>query len=302
MAVSSHLHSVLGLSYGKVAALFDQLYGLHVVPSTLVRRQASLASKAESVYGEIEILVQQAPVVYPDETGWKVEALLGWLWVFVSKDATLYTIRPSRGQDVILDVLSEDFSGKIGHDGWRSYDVLAKALHQTCLAHLLRRCAEMLDGATGGAVRFPRHVKSLLLDSLQLRDRRDQGLLSAHGLASAIGRLEARKEDLLECSPTYEPNRLLRNHLERVQDQLFPFLKHPDLEATNWPSEQAIRPAVVNRKVCGGNRSWSGARALEILISICRTCVQQGRDAIQFLTEVLRTPTQFPLPSILSGP
>ena len=43
---------------------------------------------------------------------------------------------------------------------------------------------------------------------------------------------------------------------------LFTFLRHPRLvDATNWRAEQAIRPAVVTRKVCGGNRSWQGAAA-----------------------------------------
>ena len=30
------------------------------------------------------------------------------------------------------------------------------------------------------------------------------------------------------------------------------FLYEENLEASNWPAEQAIRPAVVNRKVFGG--------------------------------------------------
>jgi hypothetical protein len=36
----------------------------------------------------------------------------------------------------------------------------------------------------------------------------------------------------------------------------------PALEASNWPAEQALRPAVVNRKVFGGSRTWAGAHAL----------------------------------------
>ena len=42
----------------------------------------------------------------------------------------------------------------------------AIALHQQCLAHLLRRCAELLETAVGGAARFPRAVKEVLQQAL----------------------------------------------------------------------------------------------------------------------------------------
>jgi hypothetical protein len=39
---------------------------------------------------------------------------------------------------------------------------------------------------------------------------------------------------------------------------LFTFLRHPGLDATNWRGEHAMRYAVVNRKVWGGNRTYRG--------------------------------------------
>ena len=121
-------------------------------------------------------------------------------------------------------------------------------------------------------------------------------------MLTAIGKLEARTYELMQWSPSYEPNRLLRDHLERVGDELFTFLRTEGVEATNWPAEQAIRPAVVNRKVCGGNRSESGAEALARLLTIFRTAEQLGRDGIDFLIEVMRTPQGRALPSLLPGP
>ena len=53
-------------------------------------------------------------------------------------------------------------------------------------------------------------------------------------------------------------------------------------------AEQAIRPAVVNRKVWGGNRTLRGARAQSVLTSVLRTCVQQGKDVLTFLSQTLR--------------
>jgi transposase len=51
------------------------------------------------------------------------------------------------------------------------------------------------------------------------------------------------------------------------------------VQATNWRAEQAIRPAVVTRKVWGGNRTWAGAGAWKVLASVLRTASQQGRGS-----------------------
>ena len=80
----------------------------------------------------------------------------------------------------------------------------------------------------------------------------------------------------------------MAKHLAKHRNQLFTFLDHPGIDATNWRAEQAIRPAVVNRKVWGGSRTLNGANAQSILISVWRTCLQQHRDALAFLSQTLR--------------
>ena len=63
--------------------------------------------------------------------------------------------------------------------------------------------------------------------------------------------------------------------------------------AFNWRAEQAIRPAVVTRKVCGGNRSWKGAASQQILASVIRTTTQRQHNPHTVLADLLhaRTPT-----------
>jgi transposase len=68
----------------------------------------------------------------------------------------------------------------------------------------------------------------------------------------------------------------------------FTFLSHPEVEATNWEAEQAIRPAVVNRKVWGGNRTWVGAHTQEVLMSVLGTCKRIGRSGLDFVSQTLR--------------
>jgi transposase len=178
----------------------------------------------------------------------------------------------------------------VERDGWAPYRSFKNATHQSCYAHLLRRCHDILETAQRGAARFPRQVKDLLQNGLELRDRRDAGLLSPHGLAVAIGRLEARRDRLLDWQPSVAENARLVKHLRNERDALFTYLKAPDVQATNWRAEHAVRYMVPLRKVFGGNRTWSGAHTQQILASVRRTSVQQGCDPAELLVWASRSP------------
>jgi transposase len=186
--------------------------------------------------------------------------------------------------------LGEDYGGILLRDGWAPYRQFVHAGHQSCLTHLLRRCHENLETAKRGAARLPHAVRRVLQDALALRDRRDERQLSIHGLAVATGRLGARMDRLLAWRPSDDENRKLLKHLRNERSALFTFLLHPEVEATNWWGEQAIRPAVVTRKVCGGNRTWRGAHTQERLMTVHRTCHQQHVDFHALIVNLLRSP------------
>ena len=82
-----------------------------------------------------------------------------------------------------------------------------------------------------------------------------------------------------------DENRRLANHLDREFPFLFTYLKCPELEATNYRAEQAIRPAAVIRKVWGGNRTATGARTQAILMSVLRTSQQNHVDPLPLLAD-----------------
>ena len=79
-------------------------------------------------------------------------------------------------------------------------------------------------------------------------------------------------------------------HLLTNRDALFLFLDHPEVEATNHLAEKAIRPAVINRKTSGGNRTFNGAHAQAVIMSILRTAKQRAISALDVLADMLRAP------------
>jgi transposase len=95
---------------------------------------------------------------------------------------------------------------------------------------------------------------------------------------------------MLETPRRNAANRRLARHLEHERLWLFTFLHCPGLDATNNAAERAIRGMVIARKVWGGNRTWEGARTQQILVSVLRTCWQQGKDAFTRCVKLLRAP------------
>ena len=125
------------------------------------------------------------------------------LWAFSSPAMTVYAMQPGRGFAPAAAILGEGFDGLLVRDGWSVYRQFGKAVHQTCLAHLLRRCREMVQTAGGRGAQFPRAIQTLLQSGLRLRDRLDQEQSSPHGLAVARGKPHAQRsaDALLECQP-----------------------------------------------------------------------------------------------------
>jgi transposase len=75
------------------------------------------------------------------------------------------------------------------------------------------------------------------------------------------------------------------------------FLRQTGLDATNRRAELAIHFGVILHKVWGGSRTWVGAKAQAVLMSVWRTCWQRGRSAVDFLSQLLRYP-----PAVIAMP
>jgi transposase len=277
-----------GMSHGKISRVFQTLFGIRLSRGGSTHVVLRAAKRCEPVYRNICETIKAAPWTVLDETGWHVGGDKAWLHTLVGENATAYLIDPTRSGKPAGRILGLDYAGIMIHDGWSPYDNFLDAPHQQCLAHLLRRCDELLETATRGAVRFPRRISELLHHALDLRDRHAGGVLSDHGLAVCRGRLQNALLDAIFPPKTNEANETFAQHLWEHKDDLLTFLKFPGLDATNWRGELAIRFGVILRKVWGGNRTWIGARAQSVLMSVWRTCWQRGQNAVNFLSHLLR--------------
>jgi transposase len=282
------LNKTFGLSHIKVSKVFKVLFGIKLTRGASTQIVLRAADRLEPADAEICQEIKASTRLTPDETGWRVAGKPAWLHAWVSERAVCYAIEPRRKADALEDIIGIDWAGTMTHDGFSSYDRFTKAKHQQCLGHVLRRTRELEVKATRGAVHYPRRLIALLTEAIHLRNRHLKGEVSAGELKEARKQYDHRLEELARPArevPAYET---LSEHLWKHLKEWFTFLDDPEVEPTNWEGEQAIRPAVVNRKVWGGNRTWRGAHAQEVLMSTLQTCDRTGRTGLEFVSETLR--------------
>ncbi len=291
IALSATLNKECGVSYERVGRLVETMFGLHVNRSSLNRAVTRLAQIMGPLSEKIGRRVRDAPMLSPDETGWKVGGQRAWLHVAATPEDSYYMITRGRGTREATALIGTNYSGRIVRDGHPSYRVFTKARSQTCLAHLLRRIDGLLQIHNAPrAHTWLRKMKSLLKRSITISHRRDAAEIGPHGLMVAIGKVEAGVDRLLDEAPRGEELQRFVRHMRRERSALFTFLYFDATPPTNFLAEQALRPAVVNRKMSAGNNTPRGAKAQATLMTVLHSARKRSADTISLVVDALRNP------------
>ena len=255
-ALAFYLKHFQHVSYERLQGLFRDVFGLTISQGALMnllrRGGAAFAAKKAGILARL----RQAKAVASDETGVRIEGVNAFHWVFRSSEAVLHEAAMSRGAQVVRDVmddhqpyfwLSDRYSAQQGH-GRR---------HQTCLAHLARDIARVMEvGDEAIALRL-----KLWIDEVFALARRI-GDFAIGTLKRKQRNLDNRIADIVRTTTDCEETGAVLRKIANARHQLFTFIDAPDLiEPTNNACERALRPAVIHRKVTNGFRAKWAAEA-----------------------------------------
>jgi transposase len=281
-----------------------------VLRLTISRGQLAkvVAKVSEALRQPYEELLDQLPLqqrLNVDETGHKNGKALFWTWCFRAQLYTLFRIEPSRSADVLIKVLSAEFTGVLGCDffsAYRRYMRECDIVVQFCLAHLIREVKYLTTLPDPRAAEYGerlRYALRALFGVIHERRRWSQ--------AEFQRRLEAARADVLSSGTHRVPDsraaQLLAERLRRHGESYFRFVTTPGVEPTNNLAEQAIRFVVIDRHITHGTRGETGQRWCERIWTIMASCAQQGRSVFAFLkTAVEQWFRGEPGPSLLQSP
>jgi transposase len=286
-ALLAILQKQLGLSHGKCTRLLQEVWGITLTRGGVVQALQRLAHRVAPAVATIRAALRAAPEVAADETGWRIGGRSAWLHVQATDQAVAYVIDRSRASTVTAQVLGWGYAGVLVHDGLRTYDNFRQARHQQCLAHVLRRCHALGEVAVGRSALTLGWIKEHLQQALAYRDRLRAEPKRRNSLRLWLWH---HRQELLARLDGWRPRRRelkrLRRFLRERVGSLFTFLAH-DSAATSWRAEQALRPAVVNRKVWGGNRTATGSLVQSVLLTVLGTLERQHHDLLDTLSQAL---------------
>jgi transposase len=269
----------LGIPYRKIREVLASLGAISISSGAIQQGMIRLAAFFTATYMGLVEALRKAKAVYADETGWKMDGLRWWLWVFTNPELTVYQAAPTRGNVIPKTILGEDFDGTVIADFYSAYNSLpGKA--QKCLAHFFRELKACAARGSPAFLVFRDRVTRLLKQAIALRSRREK--MSETAFSRRVDTIRRRLGECRRGSSTDPDVERLKNRMSIFRGEFLTFLTETGVEPDNNRAERAIRPAVVARKISGGSRSVKGAEAHAILMSIIQTCRQQGTNIMDF--------------------
>jgi len=302
-AVGGYLR-YLGLTYGKAARLFKDVFDLDLTRPSFMAFNTEQAQNGAPLYEGIKLSIRHSSYVNADETGWRVNGDNHWLWIFTNKDATLYHIDESRGGKVVTNILGEKYRGVLGCDFLSAYNELDAEAKQRCLAHFLSEIKKVQeksefppDNVDGT---FCSELKKVLKQAIDVWNRHRERTSGPDNLAQTKDRAILKMLELLLLPLEHEDTLRLRDRIIRHNQELFIFLDNPSVEPTNNRAERQLRPMVIKRKLTFGNRSDSGASNEAVVMSLVETGVLNGVEPLNIFRALSEKPlTSFPqLPTV----
>jgi transposase len=279
--------------------------GLTVTSQALWDQIEALARCLEPSYKALSPRVLASPVVYADETHWRLmgqpeETSRWWVWCVASDDAVFYQLFGTRSAKAARSVLS-GYRGIVLCDGYGAYESLERAGPEItlahCWAHVRRKfievevqypqaCGEILQ-LLGQLYTLEREVPRLgfpeteehLALRAKLREERSLPL---------VENIYAWAEDMRQkCLPRSGLGRATE-YLLGMRKGLTRFLENPRIPLDNNAAERAVRGVVIGRKNHYGSRSKRGTEVAALFYSLCETAKLVGVEPRAYLLEATR--------------
>jgi hypothetical protein len=250
----------------KIQESLPDLYNFKISQGEISEKLKEAQELFGKDYEAITLLIQQAKVVYADETGWRMDGDNWYLWVFVTQRGVQYMIEDTRGKGVAERALGSKEDRVIISDGYTAYQNLPGDKQQ-CWVHLLRKAK----------LHSPQLYEDLLVLYKKL-------LLELEKPREQRNRKTFEEDFLLLIKKKYEEqeSHKVQERMDRHKHVLFTCLSYDGVLSENNTAERAIRPQVVMRKIFGGSRSLSGIKAHQVNTSVIETMRKQNPDSSFF--------------------
>jgi hypothetical protein len=268
------------LSLHHVEVMFEDCFGLRVVPAEVQMMKALMARRYRETLKGIMARIVGGGLVHVDETEVNLHDGKGYVWVLASMEDVVFLYRPNR-ETVFLRELLKGFKGVLVSDFYPGYESLP-CEQQTCLVHLIRDMNADLMGSP-----YDEEFKALAMEFGKLL-RSIVGTIDKYGLKKR--HLHKHKaevarffRDLSTCVYRSELAEGYQKRLTKNEGRLFTFLDHNNVPWNNNAAEHAVKAFAAYRELYDGWMSEEGLSDHLVLLSVQQTCKYRGVSFLKFL-------------------
>ena len=302
MAFTSLLMAYYRQSKRRTAEFLNTLLGQPCCPALTVKMQTRVTAALRPSYEELAGQLPSEEQLSIDETPSKQENGKAWLWTFVARTFTVFTVRPTREATALVDLLTDAFCGIVTCDRAKMY-WRTKRL-QWCWAHLKRDFQALIDKGDNQAKRLGYDLRRMTCKLFEHWGNYRDGTITRAAFIRRMAPVRREVERLLlRGLNSGNPSTVgMCRELYEHRDWLWTFVRVEGVEPTNNASERALRHAVIWRKLSFGTQSANGSRFVETMLTVIETCRQQRRNTFEFVTAAVRSHLSGEAsPSLLSG-
>lgn len=278
----------LRLPLGIIKTYLKMFHGLSLSEGEIVDILDITADKGKPMYEGLLSQIRESQSVHADETGGRENGINGYFWSFSTEKIHYLLYRKSRGKTVVEEVVgadSEKFNGVLTTDFYAAYNTYA-GFHQRCWVHFLRDIHELKEEYKKHPPlnNWSKSVRQLYEEAKAYKGP-DPNLRIGLQTQERIDKQREFEQKLKRvCMPyvkTDAPMSTLCARAVTFLQELFVFIRFPNVKSDNNPAERIIRHIVVARKISGGTKTSKGSQTKAILTSLFDTWQLQNLNPLQ---------------------
>ena len=290
-AMAIYLRNEIGVSYRKVPRAIKDLLGLSFTTAALIGFEKLLAQQAEPVVEDIEkkIASTEGPV-HADETYWTLDGDRAYYWVHTTEDFVHFEFETTRSGQVSREILGGDFAGTLVTDCYSGYEAQNAAAKQKCLAHLARTARDWQKLTTEGSADFKFFDRVVQWVKKGCHYHKKQARWAVATRRKHRKWLEEELVALQRLKLKFDKAITLQGRIIKHADAWLVFTKDSRVPPTNNLAERTLRPLVIMRKICFGNRSRDGGQRMAAIMSVKDTARRHGHNPLHLFYRLFTQP------------
>ena len=282
-ALTSTLFTGMNLTHQKISELLS-LLGLKVSKASVCNILMKLKEYLGDEYEVLNKKILDAKSKCKDETGWRHNGKINWVWVATTASEVCYWIEEKRNYKTVKRIFKND-KGVDTVDGYKGYDELNKPI-QRDWAHLFRKAKNPEHWFTSKKEeekydKFVRRLVRLYYNAKKTKTR--------NGVSKELKESYNKKLlRILTSTKSNEKNIIkLSNYIMRYSYHWFTFLEYKDVKPTSNDAERALRQIVIKRKISQQTRCEDARQSYAMQMSLYGTSKMRGQNYMDFLMNVI---------------